>query len=386
MVQNSEMDLNFQQTVSFTTRINKSPFWEGVIAGELHSLTVYNHTFLPAVFKSLEEDCKHLKSHVQLWDVACQRQVEITGQDSALLVQMMTPRPLDGLKIGRCMYVPAVDNKGRMINDPVLLKLAEDKFRFSIADSDLRLYALGLAAGKGLKVSISEPDVSPLAVQGPKSEKLMERVFGQGPKSLNFFDFDWFSFNNTKHIVARSGWSKQGGFEIYVQGSSNCMPMWKALINSGEDLNVRAGCPNYIERIEGGLLSFGGDITSENSPYEARLEAYFDADKANGCLGREALLRELDNGIKRQIRCVEIVGNPITVCDRIWSMSIDDQFSGTISAAIWSPDYEKNLAIAMVESDFWDENTKHDVMLSDGKRTAIVCSDFPNRQKNKGLK
>ena len=257
------------------------------------------------------------------------------------------------------------------------LRIDGDRFWFSVADSDLLFYALGAAGAAGLDVSICEPDVSPLAVQGPKSGELIERLFGPKARSLKFFGFGWFGFGGAELVVARSGWSKQGGFEIYVGGSEYGMPLWNALMEAGEDLNVRAGCPNYVERVEGGLLSYGGDITRAHSPYECGLEAYFDAEAAVGCLGRDALLRERDNGIKRQIRCLEIDGPPVPVCDRIWPMSSAGRFAGKVSAAAWSPDFEMNVAIAMVEAQYWGEGTRLEIDIPGGRRGAAVRPGFP---------
>lgn len=360
------------------SRVRKSPFWDGVVASGVRGATVYNHTVLPSVFLSLEEDYHHLKNHVQLWDVACQRALEIKGNDAANLVQMMTPRALDRLKIGQCLYVPAVDRNGRILNDPVLLKLEETRYWLSVADSDLLLYALGLAAGFNLDVEIREPDVSPLAVQGPKSEQLMERVFGSEIKRLKFFGFDRFSFDNTGFIISRSGYSKQGGFEIYVDGSLHGMPLWNALMDAGDGLDVRAGCPNYIERVESGLLSYGGDIWREHSPFECGLENYLDVEAAVGCLGREALLQEMKQGLGRQIRCIQIDGAPILPCESQWELTVDGKFAGYISSAVWSPDFEINVAIGMVESPYWDAGTRIAVHTPAEVRQASVKLGFPN--------
>ena len=363
--------------LSPSSRIPQSPYWAGVAGASVRGVTVYNRTLLPCVFESLEADYRHLKTHVQLWDVSCQKQVEFKGRDAAKLAQMITPRPLAGLVIGRCWYVPAVDQNGRMINDPVLLKLDDDHFWFSIADSDMVLYASGVTAGASLEVKISEPDIFPLAVQGPKSEQLVERVFGNGPAKLRFFEFGRFPFADTEFIIARSGWSRQSGFEIYVDGRKYGMQLWNELFAAGKDLSVRAGCPNYIDRVVGGLLSYGGDMTREHSPYECGLERYFDAEVATGCLGRDALLQEKEAGIRRQIRCLQIAGEPITWCSKKWPISVGGNYAGNVSAAVWSEDLNTNVAIAMVEDVYWDTGTNLNVDINGENRIATVQARFP---------
>ena len=355
-----------------TLRIRESPFWDCALQAGVKTASVYNHMYLPCVFESLDGDYRHLKRHVQLWDVGCQRQVEINGPDAARLVEMIVPRRIAGLTVGRCKYVPAVDCEGRLLNDPVLIKLAEDRFWLSIADSDLALYVLGVAAGAGLSAVVFEPDVSPLSIQGPKAGQLVERVFGAAPGSLRFFGFCFVEFAGKRHVISRTGWSKQGGFEIFVEGQECGKPIWNALMEAGTDLQARAGCPNYTERIEGGLLSYGGDITREHTPFEAGLEAYCDAEAATGCLGRDALLRELDAGLKRQIRSLSIGGGRVPVCDRPWPATCGGRHAGKITAASWSPDYATNVAIGMIESDYWDAGTELEIALPGETRTARV--------------
>jgi len=211
--------------ISPSRRLRRTPFSDGVEAAGVKAYTVYNRMLLPTVFRSVEEDYAHLKSAVQVWDV----------------------------------------------NDPVAVKLAEDRWWISIADSDLLLWVKGIANGYRLDVLVDEPDVSPLAVQGPKADDLMARVFGDAVRDIRFFRFGLFEFQGRSLVVARSGYSKQGGFEIYVEGGDIGMPLWHALFEAGKDLDVHAGCPNAIERIEGGLLSYGNDMTDDGHRlYRAR--------------------------------------------------------------------------------------------------------------------
>ena len=261
--------------LNLSRRIRRTPYTDKVEAHGVRGFSVVNHMLLPKAFgPSVEDDYWHLREHVQLWDVSCQRQVEITGPDAEKLVQWMTPRDVSDAKVGQCLYVPLVDDQGGMINDPVLLKLADDHFWFSIADSDVLLWAKGLALGAGFDAVVDEPDVSPLAVQGPKAEDVLAELLGEGIRDVKFFGFGWFDILGEKQIVARSGYSRQGGFEIYLRGGHHGPALWDAVWQAGELHNIRPGCPNLIERIEGGLFSYGNDMTRDNNPFECGLEKY----------------------------------------------------------------------------------------------------------------
>ncbi|KQB97952.1 dimethylsulfoniopropionate demethylase [Loktanella sp. PT4BL] len=356
-------------------RVRRTPFSDGVEAAGVKGYTVYNHMLLPTVFRSVVEDYHHLKAAVQVWDVACERQVELRGPDAARLMQMLTPRDLRGMLPGQCFYVPIVDETGGMLNDPVALKLTEDRWWISIADSDLLFWVKALAYGYRLDVLVDEPDISPLAVQGPLADDLMARVFGDAVRAIKFFRFGWFDFNGVSMAVARSGYSKQGGFEIYVDGTKNGMPLWNALFEAGKDLDVHAGCPNLIERIEGGLLSYGNDMTRENTPHECGLGRFCSTQTAIGCVGRDALLRVAKEGPTQQIRAIAIEGD-IPVCNQVWPLIAKGKKVGQITSAAASPDYGTNVAIGMVRMTHWDEGTQLEVQTQDGPRVATVHEKF----------
>lgn len=362
--------------ISPSRRVRRTMFSDGVEAAGVKAYTVYNHMLLPTVFESVQEDYHHLKEAVQVWDVACERQVELRGPDAARLMQMLTPRDLRGMLPGRCFYVPIVDETGGMLNDPVAVKLAEDRWWISIADSDLMLWVKGIANGYRLDVLIDEPDVSPLAIQGPKADDLMARVFGDAVRDIRFFRFGMFDFQGRSLAVARSGYSKQGGFEIYVDGADIGMPLWNALFEAGRDLDVRAGCPNLIERVEGGLLSYGNDMTDDNTPHECGLGRFCDTQTAIGCIGRDALLRVAKEGPTKQVRALELDGGPVPPCDRVWDIEANGKRVGQVTSAAYSPDFKTNVAIGMVRMTHWDSGTEVQVRTTDGMRDAVVREDF----------
>ena len=348
-------------------RIRATPYTPRVEALGVSDYTVVNHTVLPKGFgHTVQDDYWHLCEHVQLWDVACQRQVELHGAHAARLAQLMTPRDLRHARIGQCLYAPLIDDNAGMLNDPVVLKLAEDRFWLSIADSDVLLWAKGLALGYGLDVAIEEPDVSPLAVQGPKSDDLMSRVFGDAVRGIRFFNFARLAFHGRRLIVARSGYSKQGGFEIYLDDHTLGLELWDALWNAGTDLNVRPGSPNLIERVESGLLSYGNEMTRENNPLECGLARFCKLDGSLEFIGRDALLHINEAGPDRLVRGVLFDGEPCPAVASPWSAHAGDKIVGHITSAIWSPRFEANVALGMLDRGYWQPGQRVSVASPDG--------------------
>ncbi len=339
--------------LSISRRTRSTPFSRRVETAGIKAYTVYNHMLLPTVFDSIEADYWHLCEQVQVWDVSCQRQVEIKGPDSTRLIQIMTPRDISRTAIGQCLYAPLCDEKGGLINDPVIIKLADDHWWLSIADSDVKLWAKGLANGYGLEVNISEPNIWPLAVQGPKAEELVARVFGDPVRNIRFFRSRMLEFRGTDMMVARSGYSKQGGFEIYLNDAALAEPLWDELFRLGADLNVQAGGPNLIERIESGLLSYGNEITDVNNPFECGLDAYIDLDADIESLSLPAL-RAIAG--KHENLLVGLIFDQLMEIDS-GDIEHGGHDVGSISSHVWSPRHRKHLALSMMKRDYLADHT-----------------------------
>ena len=295
-------------------RLRSTPYTSRIEKQGLKAYTTYNHMLLPAGFEdSLEDSYYHLKENVQVWDVAAERQVEISGEDSAELVQLMTCRDLSKSKDGRCYYCPIIDDQAGLINDPVVLRINQNKWWLSIADSDVILFAKGIAIGKNFNVKIIEPNVDIMAVQGPKSFPLMEKIFGKAITDLKFFGFDYFDFRGTKHLIARSGWSKQGGYEVYMEHTEAGLALYDKLFEVGDEFNLKPGCPNLIERLESSLLSYGNDMDLGDNPYECGFDNYINLDNDIEFLGKEALKKIRSEGVKKKLMGVKLDIDNITV-------------------------------------------------------------------------
>ena len=361
--------------IAKSRRLRSTPYTNRIESQGVTAYTIYNHMLLPASFGNLEKEYFHLKEHVQIWDVAAERQVQIMGKDSAKLVQLMTCRNLSKAKVGRCYYAPIIDEKGGTLNDPVALKLEEDKWWLSLADSDIGLYAKGIASGLSLQVDISEPDVNIMAVQGPKSFKLMEKVLGKKITELKFFGFDYYTFKENKFLIARSGWSKQGGYEVYVENRKAGQMLYDELFSAGKEFSVEPGCPNLIERIESSLLSAGNDFDSEDNPYECGFDKYIDVDSDINYLGKKALIKISKEGINKKLMGVLIEMDKIEVTESI-PLYNNNNIVGDLRSGTYSPNLKKVVGIAMVKKEYWDKKTPIELKIGDKKSKGILC-DLP---------
>ena len=357
-------------------RLRSTPYTDRIEAHGVSSYTVYNHMLLPASFKSLESDYHHLKEFVQVWDVAAERQVEITGKDSAKLVQLMTCRDLSKSKIGKCYYSPLVDQEGFLVNDPIINKLAEDRWWLSIADSDVIFFAKGIASGNKFEVEIKEPNVNILAVQGPLAENLMAKLFGEEIRELKFFNFKYFNYKEHKYFIARSGWSKQGGFEVYVEDDIAGQDLYDYLFEFGKEFNIRPGCPNLIERIESALLSYGNDFDNRDNPFEANFDKFVNLDTDINFLGKEKLKKIQQDGITRKLMGVKIDSNKIDMYCEKTLFDDKNNIVGYVRSATYSPTFKKVIGIAMINKPYWNSKDQFKIDIDERIFVGTVC-DLP---------
>ncbi len=359
--------------VSKSRRLRVTPFTSRIEKQGVKGYTVYNHMLLPTIFSSTEEEYKHLTKYVQVWDVSVQREIEISGKDASELIQLMTCRNLSNSKVGSCYYAPLVDLEGCVVNDPLIYKLEENKWRVCIADSDVLLFAKGIASAKQFDVDIVEAKIDTLAIQGPKSFELMEKVFGQDINDLKFFKFDFFNFNNNKFLISRSGFSKQGGFEIHTDDVKSSQELYDYFFKIGKIFNLKAGCPNHIERIEGGLLSYGNDMDIGDNPFECGFDKYIDLESDIVFLGKESLRKIKKNGIKKKLMGVKIDIKSISLTESL-PLMIEGKNIGELRSGAFSPKFNKVVGIAMIKTDYCKLSQKFELMFKDNLVHGEICN------------
>lgn len=353
-------------------RIRRSPFFNATLEGGCSSYTVYNHMLLPTAYDDLEKEYWKLLNDVTVWDVSVERQVEITGPDGFAFTNLLTPRDLTKCKVGQGKYVVITADDGGIINDPVLLRLGENHFWLAVADSDLLLWAMGIAHNSGMDVQIREPDVSPMQIQGPKSKLVMQSLFGDEVLELAYYYFLERDLDGIPVIVTRTGWTGEVGFEIYLRDGSRGEELWDRVMAAGKPYNISATGPSDIRRIEAGILNYGIDLTLDTNPYEAGLGWLVDLEQEADFVGKEALRRIKAKGAKRKLVGVEIAGDPLDLNMTPWSVSVDGREVGRVTSAVYSPRLEKNIGYAMVPIESSETGSTLTVATPAGDRQATV--------------
>lgn len=340
--------------ITISPRIRMTPYQAATVAAGLSDFSVYNKMIMPTSYGDLEAEYDRLINGVAIWDVSVERQVQIEGPDADACAQYLTSRDLSKMVEGQGKYVAICDHDGVLLNDPVLLKLSGNRYWFSIGDSDLLLWAKAVAAEKGFDVKVTEPDVSPLAVQGPKATDLIAELFGESVRDLKYFWFVETELDGIPLVLCRSGWSKQGGYELFLQDWSAGNELWDRIVAAGAKYDIGPGAPNHVERVESGLLSYGGDNTPDSNPFEVGLARYVDVDCEADYIGKAALQKVAAAGPERLFVGLfvdatkeEVGAWPLT--ERTPVMQ-DGARIGTMSAIVHSHRLDRTIAIAQVNA------------------------------------
>jgi len=357
----------------FGTQIRKSPFFNGTVRWGATDFSVYNHMYIPRSFGDPEQNFWNLVNDAILCDVAVERQVEIAGPDAAAFVQLLTPRNLSQCAVGQCKYVLITNESGGILNDPVLLRLEENRFWLSLADSDVLMWAQGVATHAGLDVTICEPDVSPLQLQGPKSGDIMATLFGEAIRDLKYYWLDHFELDGIPLVISRTGWSSELGYELYLLDGSQGEALWEKLMAVGEPMGLKPGHTSSIRRIEGGMLSYHADMDAHTNPFELGLDRLVDLEMPANFIGKAALKQVQQQGISRQQVGLELDGEPLPGPNtQFWPVEINGEVIGKVTSAVYSPRLKKNIALAMVASAHSAVGTDCTVQLTGETRSGTI--------------
>jgi glycine cleavage system aminomethyltransferase T len=330
----------------------KSPYFEATVRHGCKSWGLYNHMLLPTLYDDPVTEYEALRGGVTVWDVAVERCLEISGPDAFELTNLMTCRDLTTCDVWQCKYVLMTAATGGIVNDPVLLRLAEDRFWLALADSDALLFAAGVAAGRGLDVEIREADVAPMQVQGPRSKDVIAALFGERVRDLRYYWCTEAEVDGIPVVVSRTGWTGEVGYEIYLRDTSRGDDLFEAVMQAGEPFGIRVIAPSEARRIEAGIFNYGSDIRVEDTPFHVTgLERLVELDQQADFIGKDALRRLADRGVDRKLVGIEIGGAPMTdegALNDFWPVVADGGRVGRVTAGAWSPGLERNVGYAWV--------------------------------------
>ena len=361
------------ENFGFGTQIRKSPYFDATVRWGAKAFSVYNHMYIPRDFGDPEQNFWNLVNDAILCDVAVERQVEITGSDAAKFTQMLTPRDLSSMSVGQCRYILITNSEGGILNDPILLRLAENHFWISLADSDVLLWAQGVAVHSGLDVEITEPDVSPLQLQGPKSGEIMRELFGESILELKYYWLREVELDGIPLVVSRTGWSSELGYELYLRDGSQGDALWERIMAVGQSFGLKPGHTSSIRRIEGGMLSYHADADIHTNPYELGLDRLVNLDMKAEFIGKAALRRIKDEGVSRKqvgliIDCDPFAGPNTTLL----TINKGGDVIGKVTSAVYSPRLQHNIALAMVDIAYDVIGTEVEVVTVSGTVRATV--------------
>jgi aminomethyltransferase len=332
--------------------------------------------YLPAYYHDPVEEYWHLLRHVTIWDVAVERIVEITGPDAFTFTSLLTCRDLSRCQVGQCKYAPIIDEQGGIINDPVLLRLQDNQFWLALADSDVLLWAKGVALHSGLDVHVTEPDVSPIQVQGPDSKPVMQSLFGDAIKDLRYYFCLQTTLDGIPVVVSRTGWTAEVGYEIYLRDGSRGDELWERVMAAGRPYQIMPIAPCEARRIEAGIFNYGSDMRLENNPFEVTgMERLVELDSATDFIGRKALERIKADGVKRKLVGVEISGDSLAAeLTAFWPVFHQGDRVGHVSDAIYSPRLERNIGYAWVPIELAAPGTELEANAPGGVLSARVVA------------
>ena len=358
-------------------RVHKSPFYDATRRCGADMFSIYNHTYMPTSYGDPVAEYWSLVNDVTLWDVTCQRQIEISGPDAFQFIQFLTPRDMSKCHVGQCQYMLLTDNDGGIINDAVMLRLQEQQFWLSPGDGDVLLWALGVAVNSGMDVHVHEPDVSPLQLQGPKAPHVARHLFGDWPLQMKYYWLKETMLGDIPLVVSRTGWSGELGYELYLRDGQYGDELWERVMEAGKPYGIVPATPSAIRSVEGGILSYVSDITRDDNPFVLGFDRLSDFDQPGDFMGKDALKKIRSDGAQRRLVGVDIGGEPFAASnDAYWPVTRSGRRVGHITRCLYSPRLERNIGFANVPVECAGLGTELTLQTPADERSAVVC-DIP---------
>ena len=364
-------------TTFFYPRTRLSPYFEGTQASGAKAYSVYNHMYLPSWYRDTEEEYWAVTNDVVIWDVAVERQVQIKGPDAFEFTNFITTKDLHKCKVKQCKYTLICDDKGGVINDPVLSRLDNDIFWLSLSDSDVLLWAKGLAYNSKWNVELSEPDVAPMQVQGPKSKSLMISLFGSELESLRYYHCLDGTLSGMEMLVTRTGYTGEIGYEIFLKNATkDGLKLWNTMLEAGKPYNISPTGPSLIRRLEHGIRNYGQDVRLDNNPYEVGLGFTVDLNQEADFVGKESLTQIKKEGLKKKLVGIEFGTERMKGWNEdYWPVIENDKQIGQVTTAAYSPSLKKNIGYAMLPIERTELGTKITILARGDEVGATVIKE-----------
>jgi glycine cleavage system aminomethyltransferase T len=371
-------------TLFFGPWYRRSPFFEATLRDGCSAYDIYNHMYLPGYFDDIVKEYWALVNDVVIYDVGVERTVEVSGPDADHLIDQLTCRDMTKCQVKQGKYMIVTARDGGIVNDPVLLHVAEDRWWMQLADSDAGLYALGVATALGLDVEVTYPEVYPMQVQGPSSAKTLAKLMGPAIYDLKYYWCDWFEIGRIPVLISRTGYTAVPGFEVNILDASRGTELWDAILAAGEEFAIRPAIPSMIRRLEAGIFNYGSDMTLENNPFELSGMERLVEEQSQPYIGKDALERIRREGVSRKLVGIEIDGDELTFDPTgFWPVHSDGKEVGKVTDAVWSPRLEKNIGFVWVPIELVEPGNRLDIESERGHlsgRTAAIPFVDPKKE------
>jgi aminomethyltransferase len=362
-------------TLYFGPWYKRSPYFASTLRAGCRAYDIYNKMYLPAEYDAPDVEYRALQEGVTLWDVGVERTVQVSGPDADRLIDLITCRDLTRCAVKQGKYMIVTSPDGGIVNDPVLLHVAENTWWMQLADSDAGLYALGALSQTDLEAEVSYPDVHPVQVQGPLSARTLEKLVGPAIYDLRYYWCDDFEIAGIPVVISRTGWSAVPGFEVNLTDGSRGGDLWDAIMGAGEEFGIRPIAPNEARRIEAGIFNWGSDITLKDTPFHVMGLERLVEDQPQEYVGKAALERIRREGVDRKLVGIEFDRpEPFPGIVAAWPASHDGRQVGRVTAAVWSPGLQKNIGYVWVPINLAAPGNRLNVESEHGTVTGVTTA------------
>ena len=339
---------------------------------------------LPVQYTSIIEEHNQVRNSAGLFDVSHMGEITVEGEGALAFIQRIVTNDVSGAAPGQAVYSPMCYESGGVVDDLLVYKKSESDFLLVVnaSNTDKDFEWITKNCSDDVQIENVSDSIAQLAVQGPLSQKILQKICDVDLGSIKFYHFaDGVKIDGKAALVSRTGYTGEDGFEVYVR-SEDAPMIWDALLKSG-DGNLKPiglGARDTL-RFEVALPLYGNELSQDISPIEAGLGMFVKPDKGE-FIGRDILTKQKSDGAKRKLVGFEMIERGIPRSH--FTVSKDGVDIGFVTSGSFSPSLNKTLGMALVEKPFSEEGTQFDVIIRDkAVKAQVIKKPFYSKKYSK---
>jgi len=328
---------------------------------------------MPVQYEGVRQEHLAVRKSAGLFDVSHMGEIEVRGKDAIQFCQWITTNDVNKVNNFQAQYTLLCNYEGGVVDDVIIYKFSDELFLICAnASNSAKDYEWIKKESSDFDVEVLDRSLeySQIAIQGPDSTAILSQAIGAGLDSIKKFRFEIINWNGSDLVVARTGYTGEEGFEIFLPWDQAPL-LWNGLMEAGKKYSIKPcglGARDTL-RIDMGYSLYGHEINEDINPLQAGLSGYVKMD--TDFIGKDALSKVLDEGLSQKLMGFEMTERGIA--RQGYKIFKNGTFLGNVTSGTLSPSLEKSIGLGYLNSSVKNDG-RIQIQIRDTLREAKIVS------------